>query len=63
MISNDNWLANKLLGHTGHDIAIMVYGDGDNIYDVCVECLDCNEVLVSAEDYGFVYEEDDDDEE
>lgn len=45
----NNELAKKLLEHVGHDIAIMVYGDGINIFDVCVECLDCNEVLVSAE--------------
>ena len=48
-----NYLAKKLLEHVGHDIAIMVYGDDENIYDVCVECLDCNEVLVSAEDYDI----------
>ena len=51
MISDNNYLAKKVLAHAGHDIAVMVYGDGETIYDVCVECLDCNEVLVSAEDY------------
>ena len=57
MISKDNWLAEKLLEHTGHDIAIMVYESEGVIHDVCVECLDCNEVLVSAEDYGEEEEE------
>jgi hypothetical protein len=51
MISKDNWLAEKLLEHRGHDIGIMVYGSDDKVYDVCIECFDCNEVLVSAEDY------------
>ena len=46
-----NYLAKKLLAHVGHDISIVTYGDGETIYDVCVECEDCGEVLVSAEDF------------
>lgn len=53
----DNYLAKKLLQHVGHNIEIAVYGDGINIYDVCVECVDCNEVLVDCN-----YDEDDEEE-
>ena len=51
MINKDNWLAEKLLEHIGHNIEISVYESEGVIHDVCVECKDCYEVLVSAEDY------------
>lgn len=53
----DNYLAKKLLQHVGHNIEIAVYGDGINIYDVCIECVDCNEVLIDCN-----YDEDDEEE-
>jgi len=31
--------------HKGHDIEIVTYGNGDEIYNISLECLDCNEVL------------------
>lgn len=52
-----NWLAEKLIDHVGHDIEIVVYESEGVIHDVCVECKDCCEVLVSAEDYGQEEEE------
>lgn len=42
-------LRDKLLRHVGHDIVCVTYGDSENPADVCIECEDCNEVLVSAE--------------
>lgn len=45
----------KLKPHIGHRIECVCYGDRDNPDDICIECLDCNEVLVSAETYIEVY--------
>lgn len=39
----------KLKPHIGHNIVCVSYGDKDNPDDICIECEDCNEVLVSAE--------------
>ena len=39
----------KLKNHIGHKIVCVAYGDNDNPQDICIECEDCNEVLVSAE--------------
>lgn len=44
-----NYLMQKLLEHRGHNIACVSYGDIDNPNDVCIECEDCNCVLISAE--------------
>ena len=46
-----NYTYEKLKNHIGHDIVCVAYGDIDNPVDICVECEDCNEVLVSAETY------------
>lgn len=35
--------------HIGHNITCVCYGDLDDPADVCIECLDCNEVLISSE--------------
>lgn len=34
-----------LVQHHGHDVVVMSYGDSDDIQNVAIECLDCNEVL------------------
>ena len=44
-------LREKLMRHRGHNIECVCYGDWDDPADVCIECVDCNEVLVSAEDF------------
>jgi hypothetical protein len=46
-----NWIRAKLMPHRGHNIECVCYGDWDNPADVCIECADCNEVLISAEDF------------
>jgi hypothetical protein len=42
----------KLKNHIGHNIVCVSYGD--NYYepdDICIECEDCNEVLISTQTY------------
>jgi hypothetical protein len=39
----------KLKRHIGHAIVCVCYGDPDDPNDICIECEDCNEVLISAE--------------
>lgn len=41
----------KLLPHRGHNIACVCYGEWSDPADVCIECEDCSEVLVSSEDW------------
>ena len=41
----------KLKPHVGHKIACVCYGNADDPWDICIECEDCNEVLVSAETF------------
>lgn len=43
-----------LLNHLGHDVVIVAYGSKDDdgemeIWNVALECEDCNEVLYSME--------------
>ena len=47
-----NHMHDKLKNHIGHNIVCIAYGDIDNPADICIECEDCGEVLVSAEDYN-----------
>jgi len=44
-------LWNTLLKHRGHNVYICVYGDPVNPADVCLECEDCEEVVLDAELY------------
>ena len=44
-----NWIFEKLKHHIGHRITCVAYGDYDNPSDICIECEDCNEVLISSE--------------
>lgn len=49
-------LKEKLKRHVGHDLTCVWYGDINAPRDICIECLDCNEVLVSCEtiENGFM---------
>jgi len=49
-----NWMREKLIGHIGHKIVCVAYGDIDDPRDVCIECETCGCVLVSAENYDEV---------
>ena len=40
---------NKLLSHAGHRIEIVTYGTLDDIRNVSIECVDCNEVIVDMD--------------
>lgn len=46
-----NWMRLKLRPHVGHEIECVTYGDPDDPHDICVECITCGCVLVSAEDF------------
>lgn len=42
----------KLRPHIGHNIVCVCYSkDGEEPVDICIECEDCGEVLISAETY------------
>lgn len=49
-----NWMREKLYPHVGHQIECVTYGDLDDPHDVCIECISCGCVLVSAEDFEEV---------
>lgn len=60
--------AEKLEPHVGHEIACVTYGDSENVVNISIECLECNEVLFSmdapgqgdsAENDGYPYQEPD----
>lgn len=44
-----NYMRNKLRPHVGHKIVCVRYGCEAEPNDICVECEDCNMVLISAE--------------
>lgn len=48
-----NYVFERLKPHIGHNVVCVYYGDADNPADICIECEDCCEVLVSAEDYEY----------
>ena len=39
----------KLRHHIGHNVVCVCYGDPNDPVDICIECEDCNEVLISTE--------------
>ena len=39
----------RLLAHVGHNIECVTYGNGDTVYNVALECTDCNEVLLDID--------------
>ena len=40
---------NMLLSHAGHRIEIVTYGTLDDIQNVSIECVDCNEVIADMD--------------
>lgn len=44
-----HYMYNRLRPHIGHTLECVAYGDYDNPQDICIECIDCNEVLISVE--------------
>ena len=46
-----NFMREKLKPHIGHDIVCVAYGNKENPFDICIECENCGEVLVSAETF------------
>lgn len=54
----DMILWNELKKHRGHKVSIVSYGDYDNPADICLECEDCNEVILDAELYTLYPRED-----
>lgn len=47
---------NHLRPHIGHNVVCVCYGKGEEPVDICIECEDCNEVLVSARDTDYEHE-------
>ena len=48
-----NWLFEKLKPHIGHKIVCVSYGDSNEPVDICIECVDCCEVLLSSETFDY----------
>ena len=51
-----NFMFEKLRPHIGHNVVCVEYkpryaDEADDPADICIECEDCNRVLVSAEDF------------
>lgn len=44
--------AEKLAPHVGHEIACVTYGDSETVVNISIECLECNEVLLSMDAPG-----------
>lgn len=47
-----NYMFKTLKPHIGHNIVCVAYGDINDPTDICIECEDCNEVLISAETFN-----------
>ena len=55
----DEILWNTLFKHMGHKVEIVAYGeDVHNPADVCLECVECNQVILDAEIYTICARED-----
>ena len=50
-MDKNDLLWNALKGHYGHNVEIAIYGDAENPQDICLECMDCNEIILDAEIY------------
>ena len=50
-----NYMYDKLNKHWEHDIEIVGCGGWDNPENLWIECMDCNEVIISAKDFGEDY--------
>ena len=49
--ANDDLLWDALKKHLWHSIEIVCYGDPSDPHDICLECVDCGEVVLEAELY------------
>lgn len=47
----DSILGEVLKEHIGHNVRIVSYGDKDIPQDICLECEDCQEILISTESF------------
>lgn len=50
-MSENTALWDMLKRHRGHQVTIASYGDYNNPQCICLECEDCNEIVVDAEMY------------
>lgn len=57
-MDEDKILWDVLKKHIGHNVEIAYYGDKENPANVCLECADCNEVILDAEIYTLCARED-----
>jgi len=48
---DEDMLWDLLLEHRGHHVAIVSYGSPKDPSDVCLECEDCNKVILDADLY------------
>lgn len=55
---NNELLWDILKSHRGHKINIVSYGSWEDPVDVCLECEDCDEVILDAELYTVCARED-----
>lgn len=46
-----NFMFEVLKPHIGHKLSCVQYGEPDDVRDICIECEDCHEVLISAETF------------
>ena len=54
----DEILWNILFKHQGHSVKIVAYGDTEDPADMCLECVDCGQVILDAEIYTICARED-----
>ena len=47
-----NWTYEKMKPHIGHKVVCVAYGDIENPEEICIECEDCWEVIISAQDFN-----------
>ena len=48
-----HYLYDRLRPHIGHNLVCVSYGgfDDSDLDDIYIECIDCNEVLISVETF------------
>ena len=44
-----NSMYELLKPHIGHHVVCVSYGNINNPQDICIECEDCDEVIISSE--------------
>lgn len=43
----------KLKSHVGHNVECTQYGKGEDIWNIAIECLDCQDVIFSLDNPAF----------